>query len=207
VLVILARVTASTTNATPALKEWAVIVHALLEGEQVVDVRKGGLHEDGRHFDLPARRFYLSPTAEHQKGELLKAAYAHWVDLASASPVGAPISIAGWADVVDVATITEPEHVDALDSKLVWSRDYVASRFNWKKRDPLWVLVLRVHRLHEPLQVPWRDEYGGCTSWVDYDGLPADPAALPSHAVLSDVAFEAKRKGVKESLPADCWRP
>ena len=26
-------------------------------------------------------------------------------------------------------------------------REYVESRFNWKKRDPLWVLVLRVHRL------------------------------------------------------------
>ncbi len=198
--------TAATTNAPPALKEWAVIVHALLEGEQIVDVRKGGLHEDGRHFDLPARRLYLSPTAEHQKADLLKAAYAHWIDVAAASPVGQPVTIAGWADVVDVATITEPEHVEALDSKLIWSADYVASRFKWKKRDPLWVLVLRVHRLEHPLEIPWRDEYGGCTSWVDYDGLPADPTRLPSEPVLSDVAFEAKRKGVTEALPAECWR-
>ena len=57
-VVILARVTASDTNQgpaaapTPALKEWAAIVHALLEGEQIVDVRKGGLHEDGRHFGV-----------------------------------------------------------------------------------------------------------------------------------------------------------
>src|SRR5262249_3398574 len=73
VLIILARVTTTPTDAAaPALKEWAAIVHALLEGEQIVDVRKGGLHEDGRHFDLPARRFFLSPTAKHQKPELLK---------------------------------------------------------------------------------------------------------------------------------------
>ena len=140
--VILARVTAASTNAasnatTPALKEWASIVHALLEGEQIVDVRKGGLHEDGRHFDLPARRFWLSPTAEHQKPGLLKPAYAHWIDLATASPVGEPIAVLGWADVVDVATITEPEQVDALDSKLIWTRDYVASRFNWKRPRPV----------------------------------------------------------------------
>ncbi len=87
-VVILTRVTASTTNQgtstvpAPALKEWAAIVHALLEGEQIVDVRKGGIREDGRHFDVPARRCWLSPTAEHQKAELLKPAYAHWVDLA-----------------------------------------------------------------------------------------------------------------------------
>jgi len=206
-LVILARVTASTTNPTvPALKEWAVIVHALLEGEQIIDVRKGGLREDGRHFALPARRCWLSPTAEHQQPELLKAAYAHWVDLADASLVGGPVTLQAWAEVVDVATITEPEQVDALDSKLIWSRAYVESRFKWKRRDPLWVLVLRVHRLAEPLMVPWRDEYAGCTSWVDYEGLP-DPARVASEPVLSDIAFEAKRKGVRESLPAACWEP
>jgi hypothetical protein len=204
-LVILARVTASTTNPTvPALKEWAAIVHALLEGEQIVDVRKGGLREDGRHFSVPARRCWLSPTAEHQQADLLKDAYAHWVDLADASPVGGPVTVHGWADIVDVATITEPEHVDALDSKLIWARDYVESRFKWKRRAPLWVLVLRVHRLAEPLAVPWKDEYGGCTSWVDYDGLP-DPAGLASQPVLSDVAFEAKHKGVREALPAEYW--
>ena len=83
----------------PACKEWAVIVHALLEGEQVIDVRKGGLHEDGRHFDLQSTRFWLYPTAEHQKAELLKEPYRHWIDLASAAPVGESIRIDGWADV------------------------------------------------------------------------------------------------------------
>jgi hypothetical protein len=202
-------VTGAATNATasaPALKEWAVIVHALLEGEQIIDVRKGGLHEDGRHFDVPASRFWLSPTAEHQQPELLKAAYTHWIDLADASPAGGPVTVSGWADLVDVATVTEPEHLEALDGKQIWSADYVASRFGWKRRDPLWVLVLRVHRLAEPRTVAWRDDYGGCTSWVGYDGLPADPASLPAEPVLSDVAFEAKRKGIREALPEDCWR-
>jgi len=55
---------------------------------------------------------------------LLKAAYAHWVDLADASPVGQPITVHGWSDIVDVATITEPEHVDALllDAGIVRNR-------------------------------------------------------------------------------------
>ncbi|HET9730430.1 MAG TPA: DUF1802 family protein [Acidimicrobiia bacterium] len=197
---------ASTTNPTvPALKEWAVVVHALLEGEQIIDIRKGGLREDGRHFDVPARRIWLSPTAEHQRAELCKAAYARWIDLADASPVGQPVHIAGWADITDIATISEPEHLEALDSKTIWSADYVESRFNWKRRDPLWVLVLRVHRLAEPIAVPWHDEYGGCTSWVDYSGLPADPAELASEPVLSDVAFDAKRNGIRDALPAECW--
>jgi hypothetical protein len=188
----------------PALKEWAAVVHALLEGEQIVDLRKGGLREQGRHFDLPSRRFWLYPTAEHQRPELLKAAYRHWTDLADAAPVGHPITLAGWADITDIATITEPEHLEALDSKSVWTDEYAQSRLKWKKRDPLWVLVVRVHRLHEPTTVPWNDEYGGCTSWVPLAGLP-DVDVVASDPALSDVAFEAKRKGVRESLPPDVW--
>ena len=190
----------------PACKEWAAVVHALLEGEQILDVRKGGLREDGRHFSVQADRFWLYPTAEHQKPELLKEPYRHWIELAHAAPVGEAITIEAWADVVKLATITEAEELDAIASKLIWTDDYAASRFKWKKRDPLWVLVLRVHRLHEPLTVPWRDEYGGCTSWITYeDGLPADPVSVPAHDVLSDVAFEAKRKGIRDALPATAW--
>jgi hypothetical protein len=194
------------TDAAPALKEWAAIVHALLEGEQVIDLRKGGLREDGRHFAVSSRRVWLYPTAEHQRAELLKPAYRHWVDLATASPVGESITIAGWADVTDVATVSEPEHLEAIASKLIWTDEYASSRLKWKQRDPLWVLVMRAHRLDEPINVPWLEAYGGCTSWVALEGLPADPATVPAHAALSDVAFESKRKGVLEALPAECWQ-
>ncbi|MGQ0823966.1 MAG: DUF1802 family protein [Actinomycetota bacterium] len=189
----------------PALKEWAVVVHALLAGEQVIDLRKGGLREDGRHFDLPDRRFWLYPTAEHQRPELLKDAYRHWTDLATAAPVGEPIPILGYADVVDVATISEPEHLDAIEGKTVWSSEYAASRLKWKPRDPLWVLVLRVHRLVEPINVAWNDRYGGCTSWVTLDGLADDPTTLASEPALLDAAFDARRKSTRDALPAGCW--
>jgi hypothetical protein len=186
---------------SPAFKEWAVIVHALLEGEQILDVRKGGLREDGRHFTLQSTRLWLYPTAEHQKPELLKEPYRHWIDLAHSAPVGEAITIEGWADVVRVATISESAQLDAIESKLIWTPEYAASRLGWKARDPLWVLALRVHRLVEPIVVPWDDGYGGCTTWVQLGGLPDDPATLPSEPALSDAAFEARLKGSVEALP------
>jgi hypothetical protein len=186
----------------PACKEWAAVVHALLEGEQILDVRKGGLREDGRHFSVQSTRFWLYPTAEHQKPELLKEPYRHWVELAHAAPVGEAVTVAGWADVVKLATVTEPEELEAIGSKLIWTGDYAASRLGWKKRDPLWVLALRVHRLHEPQTVAWNDAYGGCTSWVELGGLPDDPSSLPSTPALSDVAFAARLKGCVDALPA-----
>jgi hypothetical protein len=193
--------------AVPAFKEWAVIVRALLEGEQILDVRKGGLREDGRHFGVHSSRVWLYPTTEHQRPELLKPAYRHTIGLAAGSPVGEPITIPGWADVVGVATLTDPEQLAALDSKLIWTLDYAESRLNWKKRDPLWVLMLRVHRLREPVSVPWNEDYGGCTSWVDLAGLPDDPTEPPSEPALSDTAFKARMKGVIDALPVGVTEP
>lgn len=186
----------------PAFKEWAVIVDALLEGEQILDVRKGGLREEGRHFGLRATRCWLYPTYEHQRPELLKPAYQRSLDqVLAGAPDPGVIRIEGWADVVGAAVLTEPEHLAALDSKFIWTLDYAASRLAWKRRDPLWVLVLRVHRLAEPVEVPWREEYAGCTSWVDLDGLPDDPAELAGEPALSDVAFEGRLRGVRDALP------
>lgn len=184
-----------------ALKEWAAVVQALLVGEQVLDIRKGGLREDGRHFSIHSSRVWLYPTVEHQKPELLKPAYQRWVaSTTAAAPPDRAIRVEGWADIVGVATVTEPEILDALDGKVIWSRDYVESRFRWKARDPLVVLALRVHRLTEPITIAFRDEYGGCTSWVDLDGLP-DPDSVASAPALSDTAFDARLKSAAAALP------
>ncbi len=189
----------------PALKEWATIVHALLTGEQIIDLRKGGLREDGRHFTLEHDQAWLYPTAEHQEAELLKPAYRGWIDLAASAPVGQPITVRGWVEVVAHATISEPDHLDALAGKVIWTDDYASSRLNWKSRDPLWVLVLRAHRLAEAITIDWDDAFGGCTSWVTLEGLPDDPRRVACEPALSDVAFEGRWKGVREALPSDLW--
>jgi hypothetical protein len=54
--------------------------------------------------------------------------------------------------------------------------------------------------LAESIEVRWREEYGGCTSWVDLtDDLP-DPSELASEPALSDTAFSARMKGVVGAL-------
>ena len=55
------RLVTATTLPVPAFKEWAVVVRALLEGEQILDVRKGGLREEGRHFSVQSSRVWLYP--------------------------------------------------------------------------------------------------------------------------------------------------
>jgi hypothetical protein len=186
----------------PAFKEWAVVVRALLAGEQILDVRKGGIREEGRHFDLQATRFWLYPTSEHQQPELLKPAYRRWVDDSAADvPPDRAIRVSGWADVTRVARVTEPEQLERLASRLIWSCEYAASRLHWKRHDPLWILALRAHQLTDPIVVPWRDDYRGCTSWVPLVDLPADPASLPSTPALTDATFASRLELVERELP------
>jgi hypothetical protein len=188
-----------------ALKEWAVVVHALLAGEQILDLRKGGLREEDRRFDLRSRRFALYPTTEHQRADLVKPAYQRWIVPETAA--GDRLRIEGWADAVGVATITEASVLDALDAKFIWTRDYAESRLSWKHRQPLWVIALRAFRLLEPLDLPMRAEYAGCASWVDVDGLPADPASLPSEPALSDESFDARLQLCANAVPGGFAQP
>ena len=189
----------------PALKEWAAICHALLAGEQIIDLRKGGLREeslsgDGRHFGVDSTHAWLYPTVEHQKAELLKPAYRHWIDLAPNAPVGHTIRVHGYVEIVETITITEPAELAAITTRVIWSDEYAASRMKWKHRDPLWVLILRAHRLARPLDIAWNDEYGGCKSWVNFIDAPTDLTTLESEPALSDAVFDARVKGVREAL-------
>ena len=55
-----------------AFKEWAVTVRALAEGEQLLTLRKGGIREPEKHFKLDYSRFFLYPTFDHQRADLVR---------------------------------------------------------------------------------------------------------------------------------------
>ena len=44
-----------------ALKEWAVTVRALAQGQQILLLRKGGIHESGKDFRVIHPQFLLYP--------------------------------------------------------------------------------------------------------------------------------------------------
>src|SRR3954451_14522953 len=60
------------THMPIAFKEWAVTVRALAEGEQLVTLRKGGIRETNKHFRLEHDRFFLYPTFDHQRNDLVR---------------------------------------------------------------------------------------------------------------------------------------
>ena len=186
----------------PALKEWAAVNRALLAGRQIIDLRKGGIAEEGHRFRIRATRFWLYDSFEHQRPELLLPAAADLLDAsAAAAPQPGSLRFEGWAEIAASAALTEPEQVEALAGLHVWTPDYAVQRFRWRPKAPLLVLALRVHRLDEPIATPLRGAYASCTSWVPMLDLPPDPASVASTPVLGDKAFARRLKALRAALP------
>ena len=188
--------------AAPALKEWAAIWSAVIAGRQIVDLRKGGIAESTNRFQLRAARFWLYPSAEHQREDLLKPDAREFLDAQPSADQGQRISLPGWAEVVAAAQINDADLLRSLSPEFIWTDEYAASRFRWRPAQPLHLLVLRAYRLREPLSIPARHEYAGCTSWVDLRDVPADLAELAAEPALSDAAFAERFEKLLARPPA-----
>ena len=56
-------------------KEWAFICEALGQGVQTIILRKGGISEGRGGFQIEHDRFFLYPTFDHQRNDLVRASH------------------------------------------------------------------------------------------------------------------------------------
>ncbi|MFY9264250.1 MAG: DUF1802 family protein [Solirubrobacterales bacterium] len=198
-----------------ALKEWAVTVRALAEGEQLITLRKGGIREERRHFEIAGEQFFLYPTFDHQQAGLVRESHVPELKRAledgvwnppaptarmmeAGLPVPQPVSVRlrAWAEVAASWEVTAANCVERLSPFHVWTPEYAAKRFNWKPRHPLHVLLLRTYRIPRPVTIKVKDDYIGCRSWVEvarelpFEGTP----------VLSDSEFACVRADLEQRI-------
>lgn len=157
-------INSTTTN---ALKEWAVAVEALEKGKTIMLLRKGGIKEERNRFQVTYEQILLYPTYEHQQPHLLKAEYVNQVNLVTSGWHPETIRIGSWAKITDILQVSEQSTVEALLPFHIWNEQFASERFNWKPRQPLYILLLRVYQLLEPLHISYQEKYGGCRSWID----------------------------------------
>ena len=180
------------------LKEWAVTVRALDRGTQILLLRKGGIREEKKHFEVRYPDFLLYPSYEHQRQDLLKPeSHADLEETLEGWEGDATVTFTHWARVQEVMEVLEQEKVDALSPLHIWTNDYARYRLHWKPRFPLHILLLRVFRLDQPKTLPVADYYAGCKSWVDLE--EAVPLGV-SHPVLDEVSFLQRVEAVHERL-------
>ena len=181
-----------------ALKEWAVTVEAMAKGDQVLLLRKGGIHEDGKDFRVIHREFLFYPTYLHQKEDLLQPAYQPVLRKLLEQPQDNDrITFSYWARAEELLEISEQEKVDNLESHHIWTTAYAQSKLHWKPMLPMSVLFLRIYKLEQPATVPYLPEYGGCTSWVE---VLSDVNLGRMEPVLNDAEFQRRCDDIKRSL-------
>lgn len=162
-----------------ALKEWSNVVAALGRGDQVILVRKGGLADP--HFGVEADRFYLYPTYFHQ-GE---------------SDARPSVAITHWCEVVKTWEVRDLDALQRLEPLVAIPWETLEARYRFRPDQALYVIALRTWRLAAPVEVAYREDYGGCRSWVsveeeiDVDG---------SEPVLGEAELQAKIESVEALL-------
>ena len=181
-----------------ALKEWAVTVEAMAKGDQVLLLRKGGIHEDGKDFRVIHREFLFYPTYLHQKEDLLQPAYQPALRKLLEQPQDNDrITFSYWARAEELLEISEQEKVDNLKPHHIWTTAYAQSKLHWKPMLPMSVLFLRIYKLEQPATVPYLPEYRGCTSWVE---VLSDVKLGRMEPVLNDAEFQRRCDDIKRSL-------
>ncbi len=186
-------------ESTLSLKEWAVAIKALGEGKQIITVRKGGLYEETRDFKLENDTFYLYPTYEHQKAEMIKP--ENQSDL-EATLVGwsldkPTVDIEYFAHITDDIEILDEAKIRALNPYHIWTDDFADVRLHWKKKKPLHILFARVYKLDKPVTIEIAEEYKGCKSWHNLLSSIPQEGYIP---VLSDEKYAHNRQVIMDVL-------
>ncbi len=182
-----------------ALKEWAIAITALAQGQTILLMRKGGIREDRGRFSVPHRRVWLYPTYEHQRPHLLKPDYAAQVTTIDSGWHPQSVPILAWADITHVLQVKDADAVAALMPFHIWSDRFTTERLHWKPNSPFYLLLLRVHVRSHPYDLPVGADYGGCRSWIE---LKEAIAPLDSSPALTDAAYQHQVKAIHARLQA-----
>ncbi len=183
-----------------ALKEWATVLEAMARGEQLVLIRKGGLIEPGRGFELAAPAFAFYPTFEHQAVNYLRPPYRGYFEEARQrrAPDG-QIRI----DLVGVAgssvQSSDPAMIQRLESFHIYNDAFLTQRLKWQPDQPVTIVVVRVFRLPSSQVLTAAPRYAGCTSWVDLEVPLPVAGAVP---VLDEAAFQRRLQALQPLLPS-----
>ncbi|HEY8666283.1 MAG TPA: DUF1802 family protein [Tepidisphaeraceae bacterium] len=177
------------------LKEWAVVCAALEGGRQMVLLRKGGIYEAAGEFELEHREFLLFPTYLHQKREMLKLEAQQGVEEGAGEPE--EVHFTGAGVVTDIVQLKSRRQMDALEGEHIWAPELIDMRFNYRPENPLYLMLVRCYRLHEPEVIANTPAYAGCKSWVPLGAEVATGTALP---VLDDLKYEIRKAEIMNRL-------
>jgi hypothetical protein len=168
-----------------ALKEWASVIEALGNGDQVVLIRKGGLAD--QNFGVESGRFYLFPTNYHDAG--------------GAEPTH--VRITHWAEAMTTWQIRDAEMLGRLETLTILDPEVIDTRYRFRPDQAINVIAVRAYKLAAPADVVMKPEYAGCKSWVSVDEEIDIDGSLPA---LNDDEMQSSIAAIDALLtPVPAW--
>lgn len=157
-----------------ALKEWSIICKALEDGNQTILLRKGGILEYKKGFEIRQKSFLLFPTLEHQAEEYLQSKYLQTYDLLLKGnkfqdTQNKTNTLLVLARIEAIQEFNDPQMLPKLEKYHIWNEKYVNMRMNYNPKKPMNALLLRVYKLPQPISIDVNPEWAGCKSWIDID--------------------------------------
>ncbi len=171
-----------------AFKEWAVVCRALGQGKQILILRKGGIAEGPRGFEVTDKQFFLYPTYLHQSPAGVAPAWRDAVT-ASVDPVPGRVSISHYAIAASWLRMRTLEKLQALRGLHIWSDEVVEERFQRWSDEGVFALIVRVYGLPKAVVLPALESYAGCKSWLTLAEQVSLDGARP---VLDDAEFDRR---------------
>ena len=180
-----------------ALKEWSVVCKALEEGRQILLLRKGGIMEYRQGFELKHNKFLLFPTFEHQSKEFIQPDYVNNLDsILQNAPIKGKNKITSYAQVSEVKEVDDRSILQRLGKYHIWNDLYINTRMDYNPKRPMSVVLLRVYKMTNPIELDLRPEWSGCKSWVPIEF----PAINNQEPVLDNFKFAQITDELKEIL-------
>ena len=181
-----------------AFKEWASVVEVLGRGEQILILRKGGIHEKGKKFDVAQPEFFLFPTFEHQNPGDLKPQGAEILrKVLTEKPEPGVLPLRYYCVVEESFWISEEKVLRELDPFHIWSWECIKARYDWGGEKGLFGILVRTYALPKALFLENLKRYGGCRSWVELE-KPIETRDLKP--VLREKSFEERKKEIGRLL-------
>jgi hypothetical protein len=183
-------------SADIAFKEWAIVVDALAQGEQILILRKGGIRESRGEFHVDHQAFWLFPTQYHESEQSVIASKRPALRELAAHARSDTVEIQFYAVANPVVQIADAATLRRLQGRHVWAENILQQRFDFGRGAGLHALLVRVYRLPRAERLPQRENYGGCKSWVTLD-RPIAGEVMP---VLGDAEFGRQRDAIFELI-------
>ena len=159
-----------------------MVCAALMQGDQSIILRKGGIAEGRDGFRFKHEEFFLFPTQYHQQMEKVHEDKAHVLGVPAPPPEGT-VEIHGFYRMEWALWIDDWDVLARLSDFHIYREDVLRERFEYGDERGLQCAFGRVYRLEPSWSFPDKPGYGGCRSWVQ---LPVPPDSIEMEAVTGE---------------------